>query len=181
MKEGLHLQMEAKKHRVRRRAGGVIRELGRVSVLTGIIAVVAATLLIGYDWVVRCPYLTVRETVVRGCKELTEKEILTLAAVRPSTNILAVNPEAIARRIQSNPWIREVFIGREFPDRLVIVVRERTAVALLQGEGGLTLLDSNGASFKKLDPGDEANLPVLTGFVSGGRTNEALVRTRLPC
>jgi cell division protein FtsQ len=143
------------------------------------IALVAATLLIGYDWVVRCPYLTVRETVVRGCKELTEKEILTLAAVRPSANILTVNPEAIARRIQSNPWIREVFIGREFPDRLVIVVRERTAVALLQGEGGLTLLDSNGASFKKLDPGDEANLPVLTGFVSGGRTNEALVKNAL--
>jgi len=179
MKEELHLQREAKKHRVRRRTGGVIRELGRVSVLTGVIAVVAATLLIGYDWVVRCPYLTVRETVVRGCKELTEKEILTLAAIRPSANILAVNPEAIARRIRSNPWIREVFIGREFPDRLVIVVRERTAVALLQDEGGLILLDSNGASFKKLDPGDEANLPVLTGFVSGGRTNEALVKNAL--
>jgi cell division protein FtsQ len=179
MKKGFHQQMEAKKHRVRRRAGGVIRELGRVILLTGIITVIATALLIGYDWIIRCPYLTVRETVVRGCKELTEKEIMTLAAVRPSANILAVNPDAIARRIRSNPWIREVSVGREFPDRLVIVVRERTAVALLQGEGGLTLLDSNGASFKKLDSGDEANLPVLTGFVSGGRTNEALIKNAL--
>ena len=176
MKKGFRLQLEAKKHRARRHAGGVIRELGRVILLTGAIAAVAAALLIGYDWIIRCPYLAVRETVVRGCKELTEKEILTLAAVRPSANILAVNPDAIARRIRSNPWIREVFIGREFPDRLVIVVRERTAVALLQREGGLYLLDGDGEPFKKLESGDEANLPVLTGFVSGGRTNESLVK-----
>jgi cell division protein FtsQ len=176
MKKGLRQQLEAKKHRVRRRAGGAIRELGRVVLLTGAIATVAAGLLIGSDWIIRCPYLAIRETVVRGCKELTEKEILTLAAVRPSANILTVNPEAIARRIRSNPWIGEVFIGREFPDRLVIMVRERTAVALLQREGGLDLIDRDGAPFKKLESGDEANLPVLTGFVSGGRINEPLVK-----
>ena len=176
MKKGFRQQLEAKKHRARRHAGGVIRELGRVVLLTGAIAAVAASLLIGYDWIIRSPYLAVRETVVRGCKELTEKEILTLAAVRPSANIFAVNPDAIARRIRSNPWISEVFVGREFPDRLVIVVRERTAVALLQREGGLYLLDRDGAPFKKLESGDEANLPVLTGFVSGGRINEPLVK-----
>ncbi len=176
MKKDFRLRLEAKKHRVRRHAGGLMRELGRVILLTGAIAAVATALLIGYDWIIRCPYLAVRETVVRGCKELTEKEILALAAVRPSANILAINPVAITRRIRSNPWISEVFIGREFPDRLVIVVRERTAVALLQREGELYLLDSDGAPFKKLESGDEANLPILTGFVSGGRTNEPLVK-----
>ena len=179
MKKGFRLQLEAKKYRARRHAGGVLREIGRVILLTGAIAAVTAALLIGYDWLIRCPHLTVRETVVRGCKELTEKEILILAAIRPSPNILTVNPDAIARRIRANPWIREVFIGRELPDRLVIVVRERTAVALLQHEGGMFLLDSDGAPFKKMEPGDEANLPVLTGFVSGGRTNDALVKKSL--
>ena len=176
MKRGFHFQLEARKHRVRRRAGGVILELGQVILLMGAIVVVTTALLTGYDWVLRSPHLAVRETIVRGCKELTEKEILTLAAVRPAANILTVNPDAIARRIRINPWIREVFIGREFPDRLVIVVRERTAVALLQREGGLHIVDSDGTPFKKLETGDEANLPVLTGFVTGGRTNDALVK-----
>jgi cell division protein FtsQ len=176
MKKGFRQQLEAKKHRARRRAGEVVRETGRGILLTAAIITVTVALLIGYDWVIRCPYLAVRETVVRGCKELTEKEILTLAAIRPSPNILALNPDAITRRIRANPWIREVFIGREFPDRLVIVVRERTAVALLQREEGLFLLDSDGSPFKKLEPGDEANLPVLTGFVNGGRTDQALVK-----
>ena len=176
MKKGFRLRLEARKHRAKRHAGGVIRELGRVALLTGSIAAVAVALLIGYDLILRSPYLAVRETVVRGCKELTEKEILTMAAVRPSANIIAVNPDAIARRIRSNPWISDVFIGREFPDRLIIVIRERTAVALLQREGGLYLLDGDGSPFKKLESGDEASLPVLTGFVSGGRTNEPLVK-----
>jgi cell division protein FtsQ len=176
MKKGFRLQLQTRKHRLKRNAGELFREVGLVILLTGAIFVVTAALLVGYDWIIRSPYLAVRETVVRGCKELTEKDILTLAAIRPSPNILALNPDAITRRIRANPWIREVFIGREFPDRLIIVVRERTAVALLQREAGLYLLDSEGEPFKKLEPGDEANLPVLTGFVSGGRTNDALVK-----
>ncbi len=176
MKRGFHFQLEARKHRAKRRAGGVIREVIQVISLLAAIVVVTAGLLAGYDWVLSAPRLAVRETIVRGCKELTEKEILALAAVRPAANILAVNPDAISRRIRTNPWIKEVFIGREFPDRLVIVVRERTAVALLQREEGLHILDSDGTPFKKLETGDEANLPVLTGFVAGGRTNDVLVK-----
>jgi cell division protein FtsQ len=175
MKKPFRLQLEAKKHRLKRHAGEVLREIGRAVFLTVGIAAVTALLLFGYDWTIRSSYLSIRETVVRGCKELTEKEILTLAAVRPAANILTLNPDAIARRIRANPWVQEVFIGREFPDRVVIVVRERKAVALLQKEGGLYLLDSNGAPFKRLESGDEPNLPVLTGFVQEGRTDEALV------
>ncbi|MHB9097282.1 MAG: cell division protein FtsQ/DivIB [Syntrophales bacterium] len=176
MKKGLRLQLQTRKHRLKRNARELLREVSLVILLTGAIAGVTAGFLVGYDWIIRSPYLAVRETVVRGCKELTEKDILTLAAIRPTPNILALNPDAITRRIRANPWIREVFVGREFPDRLVIVVRERKAVALLQREGALYLLDSDGEPFKKLEPGDEANLPILTGFVNGGRTNDALVK-----
>jgi cell division protein FtsQ len=175
MKKRFHLQLEAKKNRLKRRAGDILWEIGQAVFLTCSIAVVTALLLFGYDWTVRSSYLGIRETVVRGCKELTEQEILALAAVRPAANILTLNPEAVARRIRMNPWISEVFVGREFPNRLVIVVRERTAVALLQKEGRLYLIDSDGAPFKRLDSGDEPNLPVLTGCVQGGRTDESLV------
>ena len=175
MKKPFRLQLEAKKHRLKRHTGEVLREIGRAFLLTGGIVAFTVLLLFVYDWTIRSPYLSIRETVVRGCKELTEKDILTLAAIRSDANILTLNLDAIARRIRTNPWIREVFIGREFPDRLVIVVRERTAVALLQKEKGLYLLDSNGSPFKRLESADESNLPVLTGCVREGKTDEALV------
>lgn len=179
MKKAYRPHLEARKHRLRRRAGDVLLETGRVILLTGAIVVVTAVLLAGYDWMIHSPHLRVRETVIRGCKELTEKEILTLAAVRSAPNILMLNLEAITRRIQVNPWVREVSVGREFPDRLVIVIRERKAVALLQKETGLYLLDGEGFPFKKLESGEESDLPVLTGCVSGGRIDETLVKKSL--
>ena len=87
---------------------------------------------------------------------MTEKDILTLAAIRPSPNILAsLNPDAITRRTGSNPGSGRSSSGREFPDRLVIVVRERKAVALLQREAGrLDLLDSDAGNLSmKLELG----------------------------
>jgi cell division protein FtsQ len=179
MKKLFHLQLEAKKNRLRRRAGGVLREIGRAILLTSAIVLVTAALLIGYDRILRSPELRIRETVVKGCRELTEKEILTLASVRAPSNMLTINRDAIARRIRTNPWVQEVFVGREFPDRLVIVVRERKAVALIEKDGGLFLVDGEGTPFKKLETGEESDLPVLTGCVRGGILDDALVKKSL--
>jgi len=179
MKKPFQFQLDAKKNRLRRRAGEVLREIGRVTLLMGAVVFVTATLLIGYDWLLRSPDLQIRETVVKGCRELTEKEVLTLASVRTSANMLTINSNAIARRIGENPWVREVFVGREFPNRLVIVVRERQAVALIEKEGGLFLVDSDGLPFKKLDAGEESDLPVLTGLARGGNLDQELVKKSL--
>lgn len=179
MQKAFQQQLEARKHRLKRRAGEILREIGRAFLLMGAITAVTAVLLVGYDLTIRSAYFSIRETVVRGCRELTEKEILALAGVRPAANLLTLNPEAIARRIRANPWIQEAFVGREFPDRLVIWVRERKAVALLQTEQGLYLLDGKGSPFKKIDPEDELNLPILTGCIKGGKTNETLVKQSL--
>jgi cell division protein FtsQ len=179
MKKLFRLQWEAKKNRLRRRAGEVLREIGRAILLTGAIVLVTAALLIGYDRILCSPDLRIRETVVKGCQELTEKEILTLASLRAPSNMLTINRDAIARRIRANPWVREVFVGREFPDRLVIVVWERKAVALIERDNGLFLVDSEGTPFKKLDTGEESDLPVLTGCVRGGILDEALVKKSL--
>ncbi len=173
------MQLEAKKNRLRRRAGEVLREIGRMFLLTGAIVFVTAALVIGYDLILRSPDLSVRETVVKGCQELTEKEILTLASVRSSANLLTINRDAIARRIRANPWVREVFVGREFPGRLVIVLRERKAVALLERDEGLYLVDGEGTPFKKLETGEGSDLPVLTGCVRGGIIDGALVKKSL--
>ncbi|MCX5836944.1 MAG: FtsQ-type POTRA domain-containing protein [Deltaproteobacteria bacterium] len=179
MKRPFHMQLEAKKNRLRRRAGEVLREIGRAVLLTGAIVFITAALLIGCDWILRSSDLRIRETVVKGCQELTEKEILTLASVRAPSNILTINRDAVARRIRANPWVQEVFVGREFPDRLVIVVRERKAVALLDRSEGLFLVDGEGTPFKKLETGEESDLPVLTGCVRGDIIDGALVKKSL--
>jgi len=179
MKKPFRLQLEVKKNRLRRCAGEALREIGGVIFLTGAIVFVTATLLIGYDQILLSPHLRIRETVVKGCKELTEKDILSLAAVRSPANLLTINRDAVARRIRTNPWVQEVLVGREFPDRLVIWIRERKAVALIEKENGLYLVDGEGAPFKRLETGEESDLPVLTGFIREGIVDEGLVKKSL--
>lgn len=111
---------ETKKYRLRRRLKNTTRECLKAVLLAGIILTLGAAMIYGYNYVISLPYFQIRETVVRGCKELTEKDILSLASIRPSHNLLAINSEAINRKIMTNPWIRKVYIGRELPNRLVI-------------------------------------------------------------
>ena len=66
MKKAFRLKLEAKKNRLKRRAGEVFREIGRALLLTGGIAAVAALLLLSFDLTVRSPALSIRETIVRG-------------------------------------------------------------------------------------------------------------------
>lgn len=176
MKKNYRLQWEVKRNRLKRHARDLFGEIGRALLLTGAVLIVTAALLAAWDLTIRSSHLRLGETVVKGCKELTEKEILTLAAIRPRQNILTLNIATITERIAANPWIRSVSVGREFPNRLVIVVRERQAVALLKKDQEFHLLDGDGFPFKKLEAGEGSDLPVLTGHLPNGRTDEALVK-----
>jgi len=174
-KEALRLRIEVQKNRLKRHAADMTKEIGAAVLLIISITVVTATLLMGFDLLLRSSFFTVRETLVKGCNEITEKDILSSARVSPGANLLTVNKEAIIKRISSNSWVKDVFVGREFPNRLVIWIRERTAVALIEKESILYLIDNKGEIFKKLDAEEKADLPVLTGFFSGNILNRELV------
>ncbi|MGZ6235746.1 MAG: cell division protein FtsQ/DivIB [Syntrophales bacterium] len=166
MKTPVKSRLEAKKYRLQRRSKHILHELLRTVLLLGIISIVGACMILGYNFTVSSPYFEIKDIVVRGCKELTEKEILSSAAIKPSQNLLAINLGTIARRIESNPWVKEVSIGREFPNRLIIDLQERTAVALVKRDNGFNLLDLDGVAFKKLEKNDEVDIPVLNVYYS---------------
>ena len=166
MKTPVKSRLEAKKYRLQRRSKHILRELLRTVLLLCIISIVGAGMIFGYNFTVSSPYFEIKDIVIRGCKELTDKEILSSAAIKPSQNLLAINLGTIARRIESNPWVKEVSIGREFPNRLIIDLQERTAVALVKRDNGFNLLDLDGVAFKKLEKNDEVDIPVLNVYYS---------------
>ncbi len=174
-KEALRLRIEVQKNRLKRHGVDMAKEIGATLLLITSITVVTAALLMGFDLLLRSSVFTVQETLVKGCNEITEKDVLSSAGVSPGASLLTVNKEAIVKRISSNAWVKDVFVGREFPNRLVIWIRERTPVALIEKESILYLIDNKGEIFKKLDAEEKADLPVLTGFFSGNILNKELV------
>jgi cell division protein FtsQ len=176
MKNPVKSRLEAKKYRLKRRSKHILHELLRTVLLLSAVSMIVAGMIYGYIFTIGSSYFQIKEVIVNGCKEITEKEILSYAAIKPSQNLLAINLGTIARRIESNPWVKEVSIGREFPNRLIINLQERTAVALVKRDNGFNLLDVDGVVFKKHEKNDEVDIPVLNGFSSDD--NESVIFTK---
>lgn len=158
-KTGWQAKLKRAQRRMADMSGDVLAAMGLL-----ILSVVLGSVLIyGYSYLVSHPYFQVKEISVRGVRELTEKDVLALAEVKPAQNLLAVSTGAVTRRIARNPWVREVHVGRELPDKLVLEVRERTPLALLRLSNDFYLVDVEGFVFKKLSGNDAVDLPIITG------------------
>jgi len=165
---------QAGKYRLKRRSGSLFREVGVSLLLLGIIVMMNATFIYGFALLFSSPLLATRHIIVRGCNELTEKEVLQLAQIHEGVNILALNTKAIADRVKRNPWVKEVTLGREYPDRIVIELKERVALALVKEGEQLYLVDQEGVVFKPFSEDDNVDLPILTGFSVGKGCNDRL-------
>jgi cell division protein FtsQ len=96
--------------------------------------------------------LVVRSVVVTGTHLVLRSEVLAVAGVEPGTPLIRVNTAEVAARIDTIRQVRIALVSRSWPDRVVIVVHERTPVLALaapvkgDGEvgGGYDLVDADG-------------------------------------
>ncbi|MEN6469492.1 MAG: FtsQ-type POTRA domain-containing protein [Smithella sp.] len=179
MKGKIKVNLEARKNRLRRRLIGALGEsLSAVCLLLTVVALTAA-FIYTYSSLLSAPYFEIREISVRGLKELTEKDILTMAKIQPRSNILAVNTDAVVKRVSVNPWIKNIYVGRELPNRLVLDIRERTPIALVKQAGNFYLMDVDGFVFKKLSQTDEVDLVIVNGVNIQNKTRSPLLTDAL--
>lgn len=120
----------------------------------------------GSYWVVAhlrsSPALAVRRIEVSGLQRSSLGELLELAELREGMNVFAIDVERAGRLMEEHPWVAEAEVQRVVPDRLLVDIREHHPRALVS-LGGLYLANEDGAIFKRLQPGEEHDLPVVTG------------------
>jgi len=133
--------------------------------------------------VIASPRFAVRDIAVGPTDHVSAEEIMALAGVRPGDRLLAVDPDAVAARLTTHPWILAARVRRDLPSTLSIDVTERSAVAstLL---GALYLLDGDGRPFKRATFAEADGLPVITGvsrdqYGAARATSEAVFRQAL--
>lgn len=83
--------------------------------------------------------------------------------MKPGDHLLLVDEEKVARALSKDPWVASVEVRRMLPPALEVRITERRGVALAD-LGGLYLVDEQGEVFKKAQPGDGLDLPVITGI-----------------
>ncbi|MDL2227057.1 cell division protein FtsQ/DivIB, partial [Deltaproteobacteria bacterium OttesenSCG-928-M10] len=71
--------------------------------------------------------------------------------------------EAATREISALPWLADVKVSRRMPDTVTIDVFEHSP-RLLVNLGRLYYMNDRGEPFKELAPGENPDLPIVTGF-----------------
>ena len=171
--------LKTKQNRIRRRFTTLSEDLFAATILLSAAVLLSIMFIYSYNFLISRPYFQVKEISVRGLKELTQKDILTSADIKSTQNILAVNKDAVIRRVCANQWVENVYVGRELPGKLVLEVKERTPLALVKQAGDFYLMDVKGFVFKKLSKGDEVDLPVITGIADNEQIKSPLLLSAL--
>lgn len=177
MKKGtVRSSLEIKKNRIKRRSRKIFREVAVTVSIVIVTGLMGLGMVYSYNVVLCSDYFTLKDATVKGAARVSEGEVLKLSGITDTTNILTVDAHRIVTGIKTNPWVRDVRMGRELPNRLVIEIEERRPVALISHEQNIYLLDEEGIIFKNLDHGDRVDLPVMTGFSEDGILDEKLLR-----
>jgi cell division protein FtsQ len=93
------------------------------------------------------PLLAVRAVQVDGVRMLSAAEVREAAGVTTGTPLLRVDVDAAASRVRRLPQVASAAVSRGWPDRVVVTVRERVAVAVVDSDGHLSLVDATGVLF----------------------------------
>ena len=155
--------LKTKKNRIRRRFSNISEDFFTATGLLLVAVFLSSLFIYAYNFLISRPYFQIKEISVRGLRELTEKDVLATAGIKPAQNLLAINTDAVIRRVSANQWVESIYVGRELPNKLVLEVKERTPLALVKQDNDFCLMDAEGFMFKKLGKSDEVDLPIITG------------------
>lgn len=108
-------------------------------------------------------YFSVREIQVRGGEKIGGNEIVSMAGLSHGMSLWQIDPFSIEKKVARHPWVKRVFVRREFPHRVVIDVEERAAKGIMV-LAKLYYVDSDGIVFKEIGEGERIGLPLLTGL-----------------
>ena len=97
------------------------------------------------------PLLVVRSVTVSGTHLVPRSEVLAASRVVPGTPLIRVNTARAAARIEKISQVSSAQVTRSWPNRLVIVVRERTPALVLPAYGGgYDIADADGVVLKRV-------------------------------
>lgn len=132
-----------------------LRKIGAIAFIATVLLGVAAVTL------TRSPFFAARTIQVRGASHVARADALRIAAITAKTNLFTLDATAAEVRLERDPWIAEATITKDLPSRLVIVIHERVAVAVVESGRVLRLVADDGSLLEGVQPRAAAGLPVI--------------------
>ena len=147
------------------------------AMLGAALAVLGLTLLslllvFGYLFVSKSDYFFVKKVVISGLDRIDSEDIRRIAGLDRPVNIWLFDTDQAAADLSTLSWLAEVRVTKSMPETVVIDVVEHQPKFLVS-LGRLYYLGEQGEIFKELEPGENPDLPIVSGF----NEDELLSRT----
>jgi cell division protein FtsQ len=112
--------------------------------------------------------------VINGRKQLSQDEVLAIGGVNGRSSLLFLDAATVRDRLKTNPWIADATILKLYPNQLQIDLVERTAFALWQEEGRLSVIADDGAVLEPYVSRRFFSLPLVVGKGAAPHAKEFL-------
>src|SRR5215472_13937366 len=111
---------------------------------------------------------------INGRKQLSQDEVLAIGGVNGRSSLLFLDAAALRDRLKTNPWIAEATVLKFYPGQLQIDIVERTAFALWQRNGKLSVIAEDGAVLEPYVARRFVTLPLVVGRGAETRARDFL-------
>ena len=105
----------------------------------------------------------IRDIRFTGLSRTSSSVLMRMGGLARGQNLLTADLEEAERRIARHPWVRSVYVSSELPHTLHVDVREWEPAAIVD-LGHLYLLSNDAQVFRRVGPGDDMDLPLITGI-----------------
>ncbi len=104
----------------------------------------------------------VNDVIVKGSVEMDTSAIRSIAVIKNGESLLGLKIAQIKNRIQKIPHVKKVKIKRRFPSTVIISVKERKPIAIVN-IGSVFFVDRDGFLWP-LNIGSYIDLPIVSGL-----------------
>src|ERR1700692_3080795 len=111
---------------------------------------------------------------INGRKQLTQDEVLAIGGVNGRSSLLFLDAAVVRDKLKANPWIGEATVLKLYPGHLQIDISERSAFALWQQGGRLSVISDDGAVLEPYVSRRFTSLPLVVGKGAESRARDFL-------
>lgn len=112
-------------------------------------------------------FFRVSTVEVEGNQDYTDQEIVSATGIDAGDNLFFLNRiSAISRMMARLPYIQEASVSRVLPDKVVITVKESSAVATVQSETSAWMIDRNCKMMTAVTESEAMGLIPVTGITA---------------
>jgi cell division protein FtsQ len=105
----------------------------------------------------------ITSVAINGRKQLSQDEVLGAGGVNGRSSLLFLDATTVRDKLKANPWIADATVLKLYPGHLQIDIVERSAFALWQQDGRLSVIADDGAVLEPYVSRRFLSLPLVVG------------------